>query len=548
MEKFTKLGLSKELTDVLKREGFTEPTEIQEKAIPIALKGKDIIGGSATGSGKTLAFAAPIIENLKPNREVQALILTPTRELAEQVANSIRNFGRNKKLNVLAVYGGVKIDPQMRKLAVADVVVGTPGRILDHLNRRTLRLDEIKFLVLDEVDRMFDMGFSRDVEKILKECSTDRQTMMFSATISADIDNLAKKYTDKPIEIAVASHVDPSKLKQVYYDVPDNKKFSLLVSLLKEETSELVMVFCSTRRNVDFVADNLIRNKIHAKAIHGGLDQKKRIRVLEEFHKKGLGVLVCTDVAARGLDIKGVSHVYNYDVPHDATDYIHRIGRTARAGKEGKAMTILASRDYEKFGSLIQSKEIHIASKKLPQLEIVRIQITQGRDNDRFGRNPRGKDFGRNPRGNSRGGSSYGKDRPSRGGSYGRKPSSGRYNRDSRDSSRNSGRSSYGRKPSSGGSSYHKRSDSRDSGKRSYGGRPSGGRSYGRDSGRDRPRSGSSYGRKPSFGGNRSGGSYHKRSDSRSSNQDSNRSRPSSRRPSNRGRNDSRSSGRPRRR
>ena len=548
MEKFTKLGLSKELTDVLKREGFTEPTEIQEKAIPIALKGKDIIGGSATGSGKTLAFAAPIIENLKPNREVQALILTPTRELAEQVANSIRNFGRNKKLNVLAVYGGVKIDPQMRKLAVADVVVGTPGRILDHLNRRTLRLDEIKFLVLDEVDRMFDMGFSRDVEKILKECSTDRQTMMFSATISADIDNLAKKYTDKPIEIAVASHVDPSKLKQVYYDVPDNKKFSLLVSLLKEETSELVMVFCSTRRNVDFVADNLIRNKIHAKAIHGGLDQKKRIRVLEEFHKKGLGVLVCTDVAARGLDIKGVSHVYNYDVPHDAKDYIHRIGRTARAGKEGKAITILASRDYEKFGSLIQSKEIHIESKKLPQLEIVRIQITQGRDNDRFDRNPRGKDFGRNPRGNSRGGSSYGRDRPSRGGSYGRKPSSGRYNRDSRDSSRNSGRSSYGRKPSSGGSSYHKRSDSRDSEKRSYGGRPSGGRSYGRDSGRDRPRSGSSYGRKPSFGGNRSGGSYHKRSDSRSSNQDSNRSRPSSRRPSNRGRNDSRSSGRPRRR
>ena len=253
MESFRKLGLSKELTDVLKREGFTEPTEIQEKAIPLALKGKDIIGGSATGSGKTLAFASPIIEKLKPNFNVQALILTPTRELAEQVANAIRNFGRNKKLNVLAVYGGVKIEPQIRKLSTADVLVGTPGRILDHLNRRTLRLDEIKFLVLDEVDRMFDMGFSRDVERILKECSTDRQTMMFSATISQNIDNLAKKYTHNPVEIAVKSHVDPSKLKQVYYDVPDNKKFSLLVSLLKEETSELVMVFCSTRRNVDFV-------------------------------------------------------------------------------------------------------------------------------------------------------------------------------------------------------------------------------------------------------------------------------------------------------
>ena len=401
MEKFTKLGLSKELTDVLKELGFTEPSEIQEKSIPLLLAEKDIIGSSATGSGKTLAFASVIIENLKPNNEIQALILTPTRELAEQVASTIRNFGKNKKLNVLAVYGGVKIDPQIRRLSTTDILVGTPGRILDHIQRRTLKLDCIKFLVLDEVDRMFDMGFSKDVEKIINECPIKRQTMMFSATISKEIDYLSKKYSKNPVEISVRPFVDPSKLKQVYYDVPDNKKFSLLVSLLKKESSDLVMVFCNTRRNVDFIANNLVRNGIHAKAIHGKIEQKKRIRVLDEFHKKGLGVLVGTDVAARGLDIKGVSHVYNYDVPKESKDYIHRIGRTARAGKEGKAIIILASRDYEKFGNLIQSKEIHITPKKLPELEIVRIRTDFGRGNKRShgrSREPRRKEFGRGRR------------------------------------------------------------------------------------------------------------------------------------------------------
>ncbi len=397
MEKFTKLGLSKELTDVLNEFGFKEPTEIQEKSIPLALKGKDIIGGSETGSGKTLAFGSVIIENIEPNKNIQALVLTPTRELAEQVATSIKNFGKNKKLNVLAVYGGVKITPQIRKLSTTDVLVGTPGRIIDHINRKTLRLDGIKILVLDEVDRMFDMGFSRDVERIINECPEKRQTMMFSATISKGIDHLSKKYTRNPAEISLKSHVDPSKLKQVYYDIPDNKKFSLLVSLLKKESADLVMVFCSTRRNVDFIADNLIRNGIHAKAIHGKIEQKKRIRVLEEFHKKGLGVLVCTDVAARGLDIKGVSHVYNYDVPNDQSDYVHRIGRTARAGKEGKAIIILASRDYEKFGNIIQSKEINIIPEKLPQLEIVRINM-DSRRNNRSNRNFIRRDFNRGPR------------------------------------------------------------------------------------------------------------------------------------------------------
>jgi len=388
MEKFTQLGLSKELTDVLKQFGFKEPSEIQKKTIPLALAGKDIIAGSATGSGKTLAFASAIIEKLKPSNEIKALILTPTRELAEQVATSIRDFSKNKNLNVLAIYGGININPQIRALSVADVLVGTPGRILDHLERRTLRLDHVEFLVLDEVDRMFDMGFRDDVERIINECPKKRQTMMFSATITQDIDYLSKKYTHNPIEVAVESYVDPSKLKQVYYDVPDNQKFSLLVTLLKNEDADLVMIFCNTRRNVDFLTKNLTRIGMNAKAIHGGIEQKKRIRVLDEFHKKGLGILVGTDVAARGLDVKGVSHVYNYDLPSESKDYIHRIGRTARAGEDGKAIILLSSRDYDNFRHLSKSSDINIKSEELPELEIVQIQTNFQRSGNGFGRSP----------------------------------------------------------------------------------------------------------------------------------------------------------------
>ena len=469
MENFAKLGLSTELTDVLKQAGFKEPSEIQEKAIPVALAGKDIIGGSATGSGKTLAFAASILENLKPTRKVQALIMTPTRELAEQVATSIREFGQNKDLNVLAVYGGVNINPQMKKLQTTDILVGTPGRIIDHLERRTLNLDNVKFLVLDEVDRMFDMGFHRDVEKILGQCPRDRQTMLFSATISSEIDYLAQKYTDNPVEISVESHVDPSKLKQVYYDVPDNKKFSLLVHLLRQEESNFVLVFCSTRRNVDFITDNLIRTGIKAKAIHGGLDQKKRLRVLDEFKKQGVGVLICTDVAARGLDIQGISHVYNYDVCPDSKDYIHRIGRTARAGKEGKAITILAHRDYENFSSLTHGNELNIANEELPQIETVRIHLNSGR-NDRFGRDSGRRDFGRNSRGNFR-------KAPRGDGGYRRGDGPRRNNGPVR--SRNDNRPRSGGSSRSGGSNYNR-------GPRSGGRSHSGSNSRGRSNSRPR--------------------------------------------------------------
>jgi ATP-dependent RNA helicase DeaD len=407
MEQFERLGLGKEILFVIKEAGFTTPSEIQEKTIPLAIAGKDIIGGSATGSGKTLVFASPIIENLIPNHTVQSLILTPTRELAEQVAMSIKRFAGNKRLNVLPVYGGVNIEQQIRKLHMTDVVVGTPGRILDHLKRRTLNLEHIKILVLDEVDRMFDMGFFRDVETILRQCPTNRQTMMFSATISADVFYLAKKYTRNPIKVSAESHVDASKLKQIYYDVPSEKKFSLFVHLLKEKTPGLAMVFCNTRRNVDFVAENLNRAGIRAQAIHGGLTQNNRTRVLDEFHRKNVKVLICTDVAGRGLDIKGVTYIYNYNLPKISTDYIHRIGRTARAGEEGKVVNLLSSEDYMNFGKIKEDDELDISEEELPQFKSVMIvkearRNFSGRRSFSGRRNFPSRGNGDNHRGNSR--------------------------------------------------------------------------------------------------------------------------------------------------
>lgn len=384
MEKFENLGLSKEVIAVLKAEGFDTPTDIQEKTIPLALAGRDVVGQSATGSGKTFAFGAPIIDNLKQNGKVQALVLTPTRELAEQVSESIKKFSKGKRINVTAVYGGVDIQNQIRRIMDSDIVVGTPGRILDHMQRQTLKLKDLKYLVLDEVDRMFDMGFHRDVERIIKECPKERQTMLFSATITPDINHLVKLYTKNAEIVAVKSHVDSSKLEQVYYDVDQKDKFSLLIHMLHEEKADLVMVFCSTRRNADFVAKNLNKFKINAEAIHGGLDQKKRIRILKEFHGKGVGVLVCTDVAARGLDIKGVSHIYNYDLPPSSTDYIHRIGRTARAEKDGKVINLLCGRDYENFAAILKDEKLEIKNTKLPEFK--RIQVTVFGREGGFGR------------------------------------------------------------------------------------------------------------------------------------------------------------------
>ncbi len=369
MEQFRKLAIKDSILKSIEEHGFEKPSEIQEKTIPLVLSGKDVIAGASTGSGKTLAFGSAIIQNLRKDGGIQALVLTPTRELAEQVCRALKKFSKYNPLDIIAVYGGVSINPQIDDLIDAEVVVGTPGRILDHLSRRTIELEHIKILVLDEADRMLDMGFKDDVEKIINMCPKARQTLLFSATISQDISLLAKKYMNNPIEISAEAYVDPSKLSQVYYDVDDKLKYSLLVQLLKNTKPELAMIFCNTRKNVDFVSNNLKLNGINALPIHGGFSQDKRNRVLESFHNNKINILVCTDVAARGLDIKGVSHVINYDIPADSKEYIHRIGRTARAGEEGKVINILASRDYENFRSVIKNDELQIEKLQTPYVE-----------------------------------------------------------------------------------------------------------------------------------------------------------------------------------
>ncbi|MBS3090670.1 DEAD/DEAH box helicase [Candidatus Pacearchaeota archaeon] len=384
----------------IKEEGFKKPTEIQEKSIPLILAGKDVIACSATGSGKTLAFASAIIKNAEKGRGIGSLVLTPTRELAEQVAKTLEMFSKHKPLEIAAVYGGLSINPQITRLRSADVVVGTPGRILDHMNRGTLNLQNVKILVLDEADRMLDMGFIDDVRKIIRECPMKRQTLLFSATITPEVAHLISKHIKNPIEVSAESYVNPEKLPQVYYDSQDNLKFSLLVHLLKHEKTELVMVFCNTRRNTDFVAKNLKFAGIDAMAIHGGFSQEKRNFVMGRFHSKSAHVLVCTDVAARGLDIPGISHIYNYDIPKDSKEYIHRIGRTARAGKEGKVINIVASRDYENFSRVLHDDNLKISKETTPLVERVVVKLAESPRgfHRRFGGISRG--FNREPMGN----------------------------------------------------------------------------------------------------------------------------------------------------
>ena len=389
MNLFKNLGLSKDLFAVIEQLKFTKPTE---KSIPHIIKGKDVIGESATGSGKTLAFGCGIVENSFPGKGIQAIVLTPTRELAEQVKNSLKQLSYSKHLRTTAIYGGVSINPQINDLRKTDVVVATPGRMLDHLQRGTINLSKVKILVLDEADRMLDMGFIDDVEKIIKKCHSRQQTLFFSATISHEIRRLSNKYMNNAVKISAVQHVDPSKLKQIYYDISRNKKLSLLVQLLRHESVEQAMVFCNTRKTTDFVAKNLKVNGVKAVAIHGGLTQNKRMRMMKTFDDKAVAVLVCTDVAARGLHIDNVSHVYNYGIPMDAKDYVHRIGRTARAGEEGEAINLISDVDYDNFSKVLNAySKFRIDKVETPVLE--RIKTVQVKSDFKSKRNNRGKPF-----------------------------------------------------------------------------------------------------------------------------------------------------------
>lgn len=400
MNEFKQLGIIDPILRVIEEEGFEEPSEIQRKTIPLVNKGDDVIAGSATGSGKTLAFGAGIIQNSHKGGGIQALIMTPTRELAEQIKKHLRMFSKYKPLKILAVFGGVSINTQISELRRADVVVATPGRLLDHINRRTIDLRFVKTLVLDEADRMLDMGFIDDVMKIMRLCPRERQTLLFSATIQSEVVQIARPLMNNPVKVSAEVYVDPSKLKQIYYNVADNMKFSLLTHLLKEDHSGLVLVFSNTRHNTDFLARSLKRQGLSVIGIHGGLSQNQRTKAMDIFHANRASVLVCTDVAARGLDIKGVSHVYNYDIPKDSKEYIHRIGRTARAGEKGMVVNILGSMQHENFGRVLENRDMRVEEVDTPEFQRVSTG-ERGRQGGGYSRGGSGRQGGprRSPRG-----------------------------------------------------------------------------------------------------------------------------------------------------
>jgi len=347
-EEFSDFNLSHHVLKDLAYHGLEKPMPIQGQAIPVLMNGRDLIAEAKTGTGKTLAFAIPMIEKIDCSlRNVQALVLAPTRELAEQVSGEIKKVGYQKRVQVGAFYGGKSISPQAKLLQRGvHVAVGTPGRVLDLIDRRILRLDSVKILVLDEADRMLDMGFIDDIKKIIRHVPSERQTMLFSATIPERIRQLAHSVMRNPEVISIRSEqMTVEEVDQCYYEIHQTKKLDTFVYVLEQEAPESAIVFCNTKRWADSLSRLMKRRGLDAEALHGDLSQNQRDRVMEQFKKKKFRFLVATDVAARGLDIDDVSHVFNYDLPKDQENYIHRIGRTARAGKSGKAISFITPQE-----------------------------------------------------------------------------------------------------------------------------------------------------------------------------------------------------------
>jgi len=328
----------------LEKIGFTEPTEIQEKAIPQALSGRDVMASAQTGSGKTAAFALPVIACLEePGDHPRALVLVPTRELALQVEGQFGRFGRSNRLRAVALYGGTGYGHQMKALKRGvDIIVATPGRLFDFLERHCLDLSKIEILILDEADRLMDMGFMPQIRKVVKRVPKDRQTLMFSATIDERIERLAAEFLDNPIAIrANGKQIEPSEINQHIHHVNEFGKDALLLKLIREQNMSSVIVFTNTKRKATWVRDRLRDSNVIAEDIHSDLSQSQREKTLKAYRAGAFPVLVATDVAARGLDVPTISHVINYDLPESAQSYIHRIGRTGRAGREGVAISFV---------------------------------------------------------------------------------------------------------------------------------------------------------------------------------------------------------------
>jgi len=370
---FEDFRLSQETLQAISEMGFEEPTPIQVSAIPLILSGKDIVGQAQTGTGKTAAFGIPIAEKCRRSKKPFAIILEPTRELAIQVAQEMNKIGRLKSISVLPVYGGTSIDRQIKTLQRGvNIVVGTPGRVIDLISRKILSLAEIKIVVLDEADEMLDMGFLDDIVTILKETPDERQTLLFSATIPQQIMNIARRHMRNPEKLQVnAKDIVIPEIRQLFYEVGAESRMDALARLLDVEDPELAIVFCHTKREVDDVNLKLSQLGFNAGAIHGDFTQARREEVMKKFKERKLDILVATDVAARGLDIKNVSHVINYGIPQNSDSYVHRIGRTGRAGKSGIAITLITPREYKHLRLIERTARTVIDRKKLPSREDV---------------------------------------------------------------------------------------------------------------------------------------------------------------------------------
>ncbi|UZD23679.1 DEAD/DEAH box helicase [Algoriphagus halophytocola] len=381
--KFSDLGISAEILKSVEEMGYTQPSPIQSQAIPFVLQGRDVIGQAQTGTGKTAAFSIPIIDLVDPDfNKPQAIILCPTRELAVQVEGEIQKLAKyHRAINSVAIYGGESIDRQIRVLRKGvQIVVGTPGRVQDHINRGTLKLDTVGILVLDEADEMLDMGFRDDIEAILQEMPEERQTVFFSATMAKPIMDLTRKYQTNPEIVKIAKkELTVSNIEQTYYEVKNPLKLELMARLMNVHNINLSVVFCNTKRMVDEVTEGLMSRGIAADALHGDLSQAQRDKVMNKFRKGLCSVLVATDVAARGIDVDNVEAVFNYDLPLDEEYYVHRIGRTGRAGRDGKAINFVTGRrDGFKMRDLERYTKATITKMSPPSMaELIELKKTQ---------------------------------------------------------------------------------------------------------------------------------------------------------------------------
>ena len=365
---FSTLGLSAELLRAVTDQGYDAPTPIQAQAIPAILAGRDLMATAQTGTGKTAAFTLPLLQKLAATEgvkgRVRALVLTPTRELAQQVSDSVRTYGRHLRLRSTEVYGGVNINPQMKQLrSGVDIVVATPGRLIDHLQRRTVDLSSVQILVLDEADRMLDMGFLPAIERIVKQMPQARQTLLFSATFSDPIRKLAQRFQSSPLVIEVARrNAAAEDVTQSAYLVDAGRKKELLAHLFDSQSWQQVLIFARTKRGADRLAKQLHQGGIESTAIHGDKSQGARNRALADFKRMKVRALVATDVAARGIDIEELPHVVNFDMPHNPEDYVHRIGRTGRAGQKGAAISLVSAEERGMFNAIKRLVQVEIAT------------------------------------------------------------------------------------------------------------------------------------------------------------------------------------------